>query len=332
MTRPGRATPAESIVAWLRAANAPVSGEELARRLGCTRAAVWKHVVALRAQGYDIAASRTDGYTLAAAPDRLGPAELAPHLTGGWRDVRWFAETDSTQRVARELARDGAAEGTIVVAEAQTSGRGRLGRTWHSPAGRNLYCSIVLRPRVVPADVPQVALVLGLAVADALATIPGLAPRIKWPNDVLLDGRKVAGILTEMDAEVERVHHVIAGIGVNLNATRSAFPPELRAKATSVRLATGRPVDRAELTGRLLASVEARYGRFVGGGFARLAAEWESYSCLTGTEVRVVSPAGEVAGRVLGLDPDGALRLRLPDGALHRIVAGEVTVRDGYRG
>ena len=320
-------TPGERIVAWLRASTAPLSGEELARRLGCSRAAVWKQIGALRRLGYRIEARRAHGYALAAAPDRLGPAELAPHLAGRWRDIRWLAETDSTQRVARELARAGAPEGTVVIAEAQTAGRGRLGRTWHSPRGVNLYCSIVLRPPLSPAAVPQVALVAGVAAAAALAETPGLAPRLKWPNDVLIDGRKVAGILTEMEAEVERVHHVILGIGVNLNAPRAAFPPELRERATSLFLATGRRVDRAAVTGRLLAALEARYGRFLEGGFEAVRAEWESYSCLTGTDVRVASAEGEMAGRVLGLDTDGALMLARPDGTSTRIVAGEVTVR-----
>jgi BirA family transcriptional regulator, biotin operon repressor / biotin---[acetyl-CoA-carboxylase] ligase len=320
----------ECIVAWLREASGALSGEELARRLGCTRAAVWKRIAALRRAGYRIDGRRADGYTLAATPDRLGPAELAPHLRGGWRRIHWFDEVDSTQRVARELARDGAPEGTTVVAERQSAGRGRLGRQWHSPSGVNLYCSIVLRPPLAPSAVPQIALVAGAAVAAAVAEETGRAPAIKWPNDVLLDGRKVAGILTEMESEMERVHHVVAGIGVNLNAPLASFPRELREKAGSLRSLTGRRIDRAAFTGRLLAALEARYGRYLSVGLSSVRAEWESFSCLTGTEVCVASPEGEVSGRALGLDDDGALRLRRPDGRVVRIIAGEVTVRDGY--
>jgi BirA family biotin operon repressor/biotin-[acetyl-CoA-carboxylase] ligase len=331
-TRPGGAGDGEArIVAWLRAARGPLSGEELARRLRCSRAAVWKRIAVLRRRGYRIEGRRASGYTLAAIPDRLGPSELAPYLRGSWRDVRWFAETDSTQHVARELARAGAAEGTTVIAERQTAGRGRLGRSWHSPPGRNLYCSVVLRPALEPAAVPQVGLVVGLAVADAVAETTGLRPAIKWPNDVLLGGRKVAGILTEMEAEVERVHHVIAGIGVNLNLEARAFPRELRGKATSLRVATGRRIDRAAFTAGLLAALEARYGRFLTGGFPSVRSEWESYSALTGRTVVAAAPGDEVAGRVLGLDADGALRVRCPDGSVARVVAGEVTVRGGYR-
>jgi BirA family biotin operon repressor/biotin-[acetyl-CoA-carboxylase] ligase len=317
-------TPAERILAWLRASAAPLSGEELARRLGCSRAAVWKHVAALRARGYAIAARHARGYVLAAVPDRLGPAELAPHLTGAWRRIEWRAETDSTQRLARELARAGAAEGTCVIAEAQTAGRGRLGRTWHSPPGVNLYCSIVLRPPLPPGAVPQLALVAGVAVAAAVADAVALAPSIKWPNDVLVRGRKVAGVLTELEAEVERVRFVVVGIGVNLNGT--VFPPELADRATSLALEAGRPVDRAAFTGRLLAALEDRYARFLAGGFAALRAEWEACSALTGETVRVTGPEGEVWGCVLGVDDDGALRLRTAAGE-RRIVAGEVTLR-----
>ena len=324
------------IVGWLRDAAGPLSGEELARRLGCSRAAVWKHVAALRRQGYRIEARRSAGYALAAVPDRLGPAELGPHLRGAWRHLHWFAEVDSTQRVARELGRAGAPEGSVVIAERQTAGRGRLGRPWPSPAGVNLYCSVLLRPPLAPSAVPQIALVAGVAAAAAIAEETGLRAAIKWPNDVLLGGRKVVGILVEMDSEVERVHHVTVGIGVNLNTARSSFPPELRDKASSLRLESGRRIDRAAFTGRLLAALEARYGRFLAVGFATsVRAEWESLSCLTGTEVRVTSRdeelAGTVTGTVLGLDVDGALRLRQADGHELRIVAGEVTVRDGYR-
>ena len=241
----------------------------------------------------------------------------------------WREELDSTQRLARELARADVEEGTTVIAERQTAGRGRLGRQWHSPPGLNCYCSVVLRPSLPPGAVPSLALIAGLAVVDAVRGATGLAGALKWPNDVLLDGRKVAGVLTEMEAEVERVRFVIAGIGVNVNAT--AFPPELAAKATSLRLAAGRPVDRAAFTAGLLAALEGRYRRFLAAGFAAMRSEWEACSALTGKEVRVTAPEGEVAGQVLGVDDDGALRLAGPRGEV-RVVAGEVTLAGGYGG
>ncbi|HXJ33736.1 MAG TPA: biotin--[acetyl-CoA-carboxylase] ligase [Candidatus Eisenbacteria bacterium] len=321
---------ADQILAWLRAASAPLSGEELAQRLGVSRAAVFKHVEALRGRGYTIDARHAQGYVLAGTPDRLDAVELGPHLTGTWRRIEWHGEIDSTQRAARDLARAGAAEGTTVVAEAQTAGRGRLGRSWHSPPGVNVYCSLVLRPALAPGVVPQLGLVLGLAVAVAVREATGLAPMLKWPNDVLVGGRKIVGILTEMEAELERVHFVVAGIGVNVNAPADAFPDDLRDKVTSLAIATGRPVDRVAFMARLLATLETYYRRFADGGFGPLRPEWEGLSALTGRTVVVRAPEGDLGGRVEGLDDDGALRLVDAEGTARRVVAGEVTIRDGY--
>jgi BirA family biotin operon repressor/biotin-[acetyl-CoA-carboxylase] ligase len=322
------APPADRILAWLRAASGPLSGEDLARRLGCSRAAVFKHVEALRGRGYGIDARHATGYVLTHVPDRLDASEVTPHCTGRWRRIVWFAETDSTQRVARDLARGGAEEGTVVVAEAQTAGRGRLGRSWHSPSGVNVYASIVLRPPLPPARVPQLALVAGLAVAEAVERTASVRAQLKWPNDVIVDDRKLAGILTEMDAEVERVQHVVVGIGINVNV--DAFPDELRDRATSLRHATGAPVARAPLLAALLAALEARYDRFVEGGFAPLRGPWQARSWLDGKEVRVAAPEGQLTGRVLGLDDDGALRIAAADGTVQRVVAGEVTLSGVY--
>ncbi len=320
------ASPADRILAWLRAASTPLSGEDIASRLGISRAAVFKHVETLRTRGYAIDAEHAQGYVLAGTPDRLDATELGRHLTGPWRTIDWHAETDSTQRVARDRARAGAAEGTIVIAESQTAGRGRLGRTWHSPPGRNVYCSVVLRPALPPSTVPQLALVAGLSVARAVETL-GLRPAIKWPNDVQLEGRKVAGVITEMDAELERVHSVVLGIGVNVNARVADFPPYLRDVATSLALAAGRPVDRVRFAARLLDALEADHRRFVAGGFAALRPEWERRSALTGRAVIVRAADTEVAGTVAGVEDDGALRLVDAGGTVRRVIAGEVTLR-----
>ena len=321
-------TPTEQIAAWLRASTGPLSGEEMARRLGCTRAAVQKHVAGLRRCGYRIDARRAQGYRLITVPDRLSLAEIAPHLTGSWRRIESHETIDSTQSRARVLAREGATEGATVIAETQTAGRGRLGRTWHSPAGMNLYCSIVLRPALAPAAVPQLALVAGLAVADAIEAVTALPVRIKWPNDVVIEDRKLAGILMEMDAELERVHYAIAGIGVNLNLPRDAWPPELRDRATSLAAESGRPVDRAAFAARLLAEFEVRYRQYLGGGLGAMRADWEARSSLTQRTVTVAGPAGTLTGRVLGLGDDGALRLDV-NGREERVVAGEVTLAAG---
>lgn len=300
----------------------------MARRLGCSRAAVQKHVASLRRRGYQIDARRSQGYRLIGTPDCLSATELGPHFTGTWRDIEWYDTIESTQVRARAWARDGAPEGATVIAETQTAGRGRLGRQWHSPPGVNLYCSIILRPTLPPTRVPQLALVAGLAVADAAHATTGLAVRIKWPNDVVIGDRKLAGILLEMEAEMDRVDFVVAGIGVNVNLPADAFPDDLRARATSLSSALGAPVDRAVFTARLLADLEARYRAFLMHGFGGLRAEWEARASLTERTVTVAGPDGALTGRVVGVDDDGALRLDV-QGRTERVVAGEVTLAAG---
>ncbi|MEB2283936.1 MAG: biotin--[acetyl-CoA-carboxylase] ligase [Polyangiaceae bacterium UTPRO1] len=325
---------AERILRLLRQAPV-VSGEVLSSNLGVSRAAVWKHVEALRASGYRIAALHARGYALTGVPDRLLPTEIEQHLTTErfGRRLECFETIDSTNLRAAALARAGAPEGMLVLAEQQTAGRGRLGRSWVSPARVNLYASFILRPRLVPADAPQLALAAAVAVVRALRALPGLAPEriaIKWPNDCLLDGRKIAGVLTEMDAEADRIRSVVLGIGVNLNAPARAFPPALRATATSVLLATGTRVDRPRFAAGLCAALEAVYDRVVGEGFAALAPEWEASSCLTGRSVRIEGGGRCSTGTVRGIDAAGRLVVAGPAGE-ERIMAGDVTIVDGYR-
>jgi BirA family biotin operon repressor/biotin-[acetyl-CoA-carboxylase] ligase len=308
-----------------------VSGGRLARELGVSRAAIWKHIEQLRALGYRIEARQAHGYRLEAVPDLLLPAEIQRRTRAArfGAEIAYHAATGSTNEDAMRLARAGAPEGTLVVAEHQTAGRGRLGRTWVSPRRSNLYASFVLRPSIAPGAAPQLALVAGVAVARALTASGAAGVAIKWPNDCLLDGRKVAGILTEMDAEIDRVRAVILGIGVNLNMPSRAFPSELRETATSLQQATGRRVDRIAFTAILCETLEDAYGRFLAEGFGALVGEWEARSCLAGRRVTVECAGRRTTGTVRGLDPDGRLVLDGPEGE-ERIVAGDVTVVNGY--
>lgn len=302
------------------------SGAELAGRLGITRAAVWKQVARLRAQGYEIEAAPGRGYRLLASPDRLLPAVIERHAGRPWPGFRVVHRevVDSTNRLAADLARRGAPEGTAVVAEAQTAGRGRLGRSWASPRARNLYLSLVLRPPLAPSAAPQIALAAALSVVRAIAAEGAGGAEIKWPNDVLLGGAKVAGILAELEAEAERLRFVVLGVGVNLNAREADFPAELRGRATSLLETTGRRVDRARFTGRLLGFLARDYGVFLRGGFAALRPEYERFHGLRGRRVEVRGGVA-AAGKVRGVDDDGALLLEGPAG-LVRILAGEVTL------
>jgi len=265
----------------------------------------------------------------------LTVADIEKHLATRrfGRRLELFEELDSTNTTARELAVAGADEGTTIITESQRRGRGRLGRSWASPAHRNLYLSLVLRPSCSPAVLPQLTLVLGLAAAEAVREWTADV-KIKWPNDLLIAGRKLAGILTESVADDAGVQFVIPGIGVNLNSEPDDFPPDVRSLATSLRMVTGHVVDRPGFAGRLLNHCEARYDEWQRDGFHALAPAWETYSCLTGRAIVVQSQERghreRIAGTAMGLADDGTLRVRAANGAEHHIVAGDVSVVDGY--
>lgn len=320
------------VLEFLRRAEGRVcSGERLSLDQGVSRAQIWKHVEALREHGYRIDATPGGGYRLDAVPDRLYPEEIQAGLETRWlaRDLRWFESVDSTNRVALELARGGAAHGTTVLAEGQTAGRGRLGRSFFSPPFRNLYTSIVLRPRLATAQAPTWILAAAVAVADAIAVQVDdpAAVEIKWPNDVLLGGLKTSGILMELGAEASRVAFLVLGIGVNLNVERAEFPEEFRALATSLAAHTGRPVDRIAFARRLFQRLEEALDTCARDGFTALRPAFEARFRMPGRRVRVQDLDGsETSGDVLGIDADGALRIRRDDGRELRVVAGDVTL------
>lgn len=266
----------------------------------------------------------------AATNDRLTQERVVPGLRTRWlgRALHWFEQTDSTNRVAQELARQGAAEGTAVIAEGQTAGRGRLGRSFFSPPYQNLYTSIVLRPPASPAEAPACVLAAAVAVADAVAATVDAPEQveIKWPNDVLLDGLKVSGILLELGADATRIAYLVLGIGVNLNVAREAMPEEFRARAGSLRSFLGAPVDRVDFTQRLYERLETQLERCAAQGFAGVLPAFESWFRMRGRRVRVAGLGAEIVeGEVLGVDAAGALRLACKDGET-RVVAGDVTL------
>jgi BirA family biotin operon repressor/biotin-[acetyl-CoA-carboxylase] ligase len=317
----------ELVLAFLaEAGDEYVSGEAISGKLGLTRAAVWKHVEALRSHGYRIDAVPARGYRLAAVPDRLTPLELRPLLNTHdiGRELHWHEELGSTNDRAKELADEGAEHGEVVVAEAQTAGRGRRGRVWVSPPRRNLYFSVVLRPDLPPARASELTIVASVALCDALRQA-GVEAGIKWPNDLLASGRKIAGILTELAAEPERVHWVVLGAGVNVNARREDFPAELREEATSVLLERGQPAPRALLAAACLTALEDWLDRHAEEGFGPVRAAWRERTVTLGREVAVTADGREIAGTAEDIDETGALLVRVPSG-IERILAGDVTL------
>jgi BirA family biotin operon repressor/biotin-[acetyl-CoA-carboxylase] ligase len=309
----------------LRGAADAVSGEYLAAQLGLSRTAVWKRVHRLKAQGYVIEGSPRRGYRLLAVPDKLLPAEVLQGLQARLLKgpVHYFETLDSTNNLAKELAARGAPEGTVVVAEAQTGGRGRLGREWDSPPGLGLYVSLVLRPMLPPMDLPQITLTTAVAVARAVRRVAGVAPGIKWPNDLILNGKKLGGVLTEMETESDRIRHVVVGLGLNVN--NPGFPPELAATATSLTLATGGAFSRVDLLKAWLEEFDGLYDRFLNQGFGEILEEWKEFAVTLGRPVTVRQGPREISGLALDVAPDGALLLRTADREIVRVISGEIT-------
>lgn len=321
---------AQVLAALRRDPEGPRSGSELSRRLGVSRAQVWKHVETLRGLGYAIEGEPGGGYRLRSAPDRLYAEEIQPGLATRWlaRELHHLETTDSTNRVAAELARGGAVHGATVVAESQTAGRGRLGRRFFSPPHLNLYSSSVLRPPLSTAEAPSAILASAVAVAETVADHlddPGDV-EIKWPNDVLIGGRKTSGILVELTAEAARVAWLVLGIGVNLNVGREAFPAEFRALATSLAAHRGRPVERVAFARSLYGTLEEVMDLHAEKGLDALRPRFDAFFRMTGRTVRVEGP-GEPAreGVVEGVDAGGALLLGTAGGT-ERVLAGDVTV------
>lgn len=304
-----------------------VSGQEISHALQISRAAVWKQVEQLRDLGFDIEARRSQGYRLLGGPDLLLAGDIESGLRGelNWQ-VTCVTETGSTNEDLRVLAEQNAAEGTVLVADRQSAGRGRLGRRWESPAATNLYCSILLRPQIPPQQASQLTFLSAVATAEALIDTYDLPVRVKWPNDLLINGRKVAGLLNEMSAESEQVRFVILGIGVNLNMRAEQFPEDLRYPATSVLLEQGGSVSRLEFVRALLEQFDRLYHRYREDGFRDIRRRWESLSDLLNARVRVDLNPGTLEGVMTGIDEDGALRLQQDDGRLERVLAGDVTL------
>lgn len=306
-----------------------VSGAELSQNLGVSRAAIWARIEELRSLGYDIEASPHFGYRLLSVPDVLHADDLLSRLQNVkvvGRDLRVFQETTSTNDVIEKLARDSVKEGVVVFAESQTKGRGRLGRQWISPAGKGLWFSVLLRPELRPQAATQLTVAAATALARAIRLQTNLTPEIKWPNDILLRGKKVAGILTELSAELDRVKYLILGIGVDVNLNAGEFPADVRRLATSLKIETGRAVNRADLAAAILEELDADYARICAGQFETVADEWEQHCTTIGHNVTIHIGERAIQGRAESLDDDGALLVRTQHGRLERIIGGDVTL------
>jgi len=303
-----------------------LSGEEMSHTLKVSRTAVWKRVKNLRASGYDIEAFRRLGYRLIRSPDLLTPSEIKPLLKTKWmgKVLHHFQTIPSTNTEAYQLALRGAPEGEIVIAESQEKGRGRLGRHWVSPPFLNLYLSVILRPDIPPPQASLITLMAAVAVAEGIECFSGLHPVIKWPNDILLKNRKVAGLLNEIHSETDRIHFVILGVGVNLNMDKKLFTKEIRSTATSLKMETGKTVSRKEFVPCLLEALEKWYTLFLREGGKPVLEAWRERARIRGKAVKVTSFGETLFGRAIDVDSEGRLILETEKGERKRIVAGDV--------
>jgi BirA family biotin operon repressor/biotin-[acetyl-CoA-carboxylase] ligase len=317
------------ILEMLRHQEAPLSGAEMSKTLGISRSAVWKHIKTLRKEGYRIEAKPASGYRLLALPSHPTPWEIQSGLGTEYIGKRIYtlSEASSTNEVAFRLALHGTEEGVVVLAESQTKGKGRMGRPWESPAGSNIYLSIILRPRIVPSKTPLITLMAAVACAEAIDAVTGLLPAIKWPNDLLLERKKLGGILTEADMELDRINFVVVGIGINVNMTRATFPPSIKDTATSLQEALGREISRIALIQSMLRHLEQWYQRLGQGRGEEIRRRWKELSLVKGQAIEVTSLGEVVRGTALDIDEDGALLVQTENNTIKRVVAGDVTLK-----
>lgn len=321
----------EQVLALLKTAkDSYISGERMSEELGVSRAAVWKDISALREDGYQIDSVTRKGYRLTASPNRLTKGEILPYLRTEQAKEKLicFDTIDSTNNFAKKLAMEGGADGTAVVANEQTGGRGRRGRVFQSPRDNGIYFSLLYRPDVQPQEAINFTAYVAVAICDGIEAACGIRPGIKWTNDIVLGNKKLAGILTEMSLEGETgaLQYIVTGIGVNVCQKKEDFPEELQSVATSLEMEIGRPVSRGRLAAEMINAMETMYAAWSGnkGDY------WQRYrhSCLTlGREVRLMRDGEETVAYAEDLAEDFGLVVRYPDGVREKIVAGEVSVR-----
>jgi len=316
-----------------RAKGRYVSGETISKGVKVSRAAVWKHVSALRKYGYDIKSKEGSGYKLVKSTDQLLPWEIKTSLKTRYvgKAVYHYSVIDSTQDIAIKLAESNAPEGIVVVAEKQKKGRARVGRRWAAPEG-GIWLSIVLKPKIPTAETTILPLLAALAVCDAIRKECKLDAKVKWPNDVIINGKKVSGILAEMSCEADMVNYVVIGIGINANVNAKKLEMVIKGTAgyygaTSLMNEIGEKVDRVKLTRRILAELEEKYRVLEEEGAETIIREWKERSATLGTNVTVALNEMCFVGKAIDIDYDGALLVKLPDGNIKRIVAGDVYVR-----
>ncbi|MFS0645030.1 biotin--[acetyl-CoA-carboxylase] ligase [Siminovitchia sp. 179-K 8D1 HS] len=307
-----------------------LSGQALAEKIGCSRTAIWKHIEELRKDGFVLEAVRNKGYKIVNTPEDLTESEILFGLETDrfGRYIHFYESVESTQKEAHRLAYEGAPEGTIVVSEEQRKGRGRLGRDWSSLPQRGIWMSMIVRPDLPPQKAPQFTLITAVAAANAIDDVTGLYPEIKWPNDILINGKKVVGILTELQAEADKISSLIIGVGMNVNHGRDDFPESVRKTATSLSIEKGNQVSRAKVIQAFLKHFEKYYQLYLEKGFAPIKILWETYAVSIGKVIAATTVTGKIVGRALGITENGVLLVEDETGTVHEVYSADIELSD----
>lgn len=318
----------ELLDAFTHAGEAFLSGQHLAELIGCSRTAVWKHIEELRKDGFELEAVRNKGYRILKTPEKITADEIRLGLTTSFigRNIHYEESVESTQRIAHRFASEDVPEGTVIIAEEQLSGRGRMDRKWHSPKYTGIWMSLIIRPNIPLSKAPQLTLLTAVAIVQAIEETTDLLPEIKWPNDILINGKKVTGILTELQAEADRIHSIIIGIGLNVNQTREDFPLELREIASSLFIELGETVSRAEVIRSIFKNFEKLYTLYLDQGFFPIKLLWEGYASSIGKYIRARTITSTIEGKALGITDDGVLKLEDQTGSIHHIYSADIEI------
>lgn len=303
-----------------------VSGQILSDKLQISRSAIWKHMKELQKDGYVIEGVRRKGYRIVKSPNKVSENTLHWSLKTNWlgKNIIHKSTTTTTQRIAHHAARENAEHGTVIIADEQTEGKGRMEREWHSTKHKGIWMSIILRPSILPAAAPQLTLLTATVLADVIAEQTTAEPKIKWPNDLLINDKKTAGILTEMQAEQDWIHYIIIGIGMNVNLTNDEIPKMLTNKATSIKLETGYDQQIVTLIQQILLYFERSYDTFIERGFSNIKTKWESYGYRIGETIRIQSNHKILDATFTGVAEDGALLVETSDEGSQKIYSGEI--------
>lgn len=320
----------EKILGLLRETDGFLSGQELCEKFGVSRTSIWKAIRQLEEKGYQIEAVRNRGYHLLSEPDLLNGEQIRPYLCTEWvaRDIRVYDSVDSTNSEAKRAAEDGCGQGLLILGEEQTAGKGRRGRYWASGKGEGVFMTLLLKPDIDPGNASMLTLIMGMAVRDAIEKVTGLEAQIKWPNDIVCDGKKICGILTEMSAQIDYINHIVIGVGINVH--NREFPPDVQSVATSVYQQTGKKIRRAQLAAEVMNCFENYYNIYLQTeNMKNLQNAYNTHLINRGRRVRVSDLKKDFTGMARGINEKGELLVETEDG-LTAVSAGEVSVRGVY--